>query len=169
MIWAFDTYYTGNQANTVCILFDAWNSTTYNKCYSSEYTINQPYISGQFYKRELPCILNLFSLINEERPELIIIDGFVYLNDDDKPGLGGHLYEELGGKIPVAGIAKSNFATVHANKRAVFRGNSKRPLFVSAEGVNLDQTARKVQGMSGNHRIPDLLKMLDELTRYVKK
>ncbi|WP_207420305.1 hypothetical protein [Desertivirga brevis] len=52
---------------------------------------DQEYIPGEFYKRELPGILSLLDKINFELIQAIIIDGFVILNDEGKPGLGGYL------------------------------------------------------------------------------
>ena len=56
--------------------------------YSIHYTklYDEP---GQFYKRELPCILELLKQVNP-LPNYIVIDGYVYLGGDEKPGLGKH-------------------------------------------------------------------------------
>ena len=48
------------------------------------------YVPGEFYKRELPCIIKLLDLV-EEHIDCIIIDGFVYLDGDTRPGLGKHI------------------------------------------------------------------------------
>lgn len=40
------------------------------------------------------------------KPDCIIVDGFVHL-EDDKPGLGKHLYDALNGKVRVIGVAKN--------------------------------------------------------------
>ena len=40
---------------------------------------------------------------------LIVIDGFVYLDDEGGYGLGGHLYECLERRVQIVGVAKSPF------------------------------------------------------------
>lgn len=165
MILAFDTYYRATDAKTICIAFTDWESDHADTVYTDIYDIRSSYIPGSFYKRELPCILHLFNEKISEIPETIIVDGFVYLDDDDKPGLGARLYIALDRKVPVVGVAKTNFATIINNKRAVYRGRSRRPLFVTAAGMPLDTAAKNVKSMSGNFRIPLLLNQLDRLSR----
>jgi len=47
----------------------------------------------------------------------------------------------------------------------VLRGDSSRPLFVTAAGMNADGAAELVRGMHGLHRLPTLLKRADQLAR----
>ena len=96
---------------------------------------------------------------------LIVIDGFVYLDDEGRYGLGGHLYEHLERRVQVVGVAKSPFKGSCKLIREICRGRSKRPLFVSAVGTDLDEAARLVKGMSGEFRLPSLLKILDDETK----
>ncbi len=128
MIVAFDTYYYREKAKTVGIVFNKWSDSTIQKSYSETIEIREPYRSGQFYKRELPCILHLIRKIPTANIECILIDGFVFLDDYMKPGLGAHLFNSLTNKIPVIGIAKTNFSTIHENRRLVYRGKSRKPL-----------------------------------------
>ena len=165
MILAFDTYYDTDKAKTVCLSFKDWTDESYSKIYSEiRYGIEE-YASGEFYKRELPCIVSLLEQINLPDIDAIIIDGFVFLDDKEKLGLGGRLYEYLHGKIPVIGVAKTNFATINQNKQKVYRGNSKNPLYVTAIGVEKDEAAKHIESMSGAYRVPTLLKQLDRLTK----
>ena len=97
--------------------------------------------------------------------ELIIVDGFVVLDDSGKPGLGGYLYEYLERKIPVAGVAKTAYAQNKNNRREVWRGKSKKPLFINSLGIDPDFISGQIRNMHGNYRIPDLLKQLDLLTK----
>jgi len=113
----------------------------------------------------LPCVLSLLDKLNLEHVEAIVIDGFVYLDDEGKLGLGGHLYEALDGKIPIVGVAKTNFATIEKEKRVLLRGESVRPLFVTAIGMDLDEALKAVASMHGAFRIPTLLKQLDTYTK----
>jgi exodeoxyribonuclease-5/deoxyribonuclease V len=97
--------------------------------------------------------------------DVIVVDGFVFLDDEGKFGLGGHLFESMSVKLPVIGVAKSNFATIAALKRAVYRGESKKPLYVTAIGMDLDEAAENIGNMAGTYRMPDLLKILDLKTK----
>lgn len=165
MILAFDTYYFENKAKTVCISFDDWSN-------EENYTVNseiiesvEEYVPGEFYRRELPCIMSLLEKTDYKQTDAIIVDGFVYLDDDLKPGLGAHLYNRLEGKIPVIGVAKTNFATLEYNKRPVLRGESANPLYITAIGIDLDVAAELIKNMNGPYRIPTLLKTLDTITK----
>lgn len=166
MILAFDTYYFESSAKTACLAFGHWADAVPLSLYSETLTGIEAYQSGAFYKRELPCILSLLHKIQpQENLEAIIVDGFVYLDDEGKAGLGAHLYEALQGQVPVLGVAKTNFASLNANKRQVLRGQSLRPLYITAVGIALEEAALLIENMHGTHRIPTLLKMLDSLSR----
>lgn len=165
MILAFDTYYFGEKAYTVCLEFESWESDSYINCYSEIKTGVKEYISGEFYKRELPCILSLLSKINLANVEYIIIDGFVYVDDEGKLGLGGHLSESINFAIPVIGLAKTDFASIKMKKFSIIRGESTKPLYISAIGLDLENAANLVKSMHGDFRIPTLLKKLDVLTK----
>ncbi|MBT1696949.1 endonuclease V [Fulvivirgaceae bacterium PWU4] len=165
MILAFDTYYSDKKAKTVAIGFNAWTDAQPHEVFTETLDDVADYQPGEFYKRELPCILSLLSRIDLTEVEAIIIDGFVILDDHGKPGLGGHLYGRLDQKIPVIGVAKTNFALINEGKREVFRGESERPLFVTALGIDLDVASNYIRHMHGDYRIPTLLKHLDGLTK----
>jgi deoxyribonuclease V len=162
---AFDTYYNNNKAKTVCLEFKHWSQEKDFIVHTEIREDISDYVSGEFYKRELPCVLSLLNRINLEHLEAIVIDGFVYLDDEGKLGLGGHLYEALDGKIPIVGVAKTNFATIEKEKRVLLRGESVRPLFVTAIGMDLDEALKAVASMHGAFRIPTLLKQLDTYTK----
>lgn len=165
MILAFDTYYFENKAKTVCIAFDSWTDEVSFEAYEETLENIEEYVSGEFYKRELPCILSLLKKIDIDNIESIIIDGFVYLDDEKKFGLGAHLYEELINKIPIIGVAKTNFATIDKFKETLFRGKSINPLFITSIGIELEEAVEKIKIMNGEFRMPTLLKKLDRLTK----
>lgn len=165
MILAFDTYYFDNKAKTVCISFDNWSNEEDYKVETEIIDQIEEYQSGEFYKRELPCILSLLNKIELQNIKTIIIDGFVFLDDNNKLGLGGHLYQKLKGQIPVIGVAKTNFATLEKNKRQLIRGKSIKPLYITSIGIDLDETTKLIKNMNGQNRIPTLLKKLDTLTK----
>jgi len=170
LILAFDTYYFGNnKAKTVCISFAGFTETE-NFNVNSEILDDIPvYTSGEFYKRELPCILSLLKRMDCNNLEVIIVDGFVFLDDNQKPGLGWYLYKELEFKVPVIGVAKNNFATIEKSKRVLLRGKSSRPLFITSVGIDVDVATELIKNMPGDHRIPDILKHLDSLTKETSK
>ncbi|MBX7227055.1 MAG: endonuclease V [Chitinophagales bacterium] len=165
MILAFDTYYYERSAKTVCLTFRQWTDEKPAQVFSEVKDIPDDYEPGAFYKRELPCIVSLLRQVPLDDIEAIIIDGFVVLDDAGKPGLGAHLFEYLQQKIPVIGVAKSNFAPIHQLKRAALRGDSQRPLYVTAIGTSVDDAAENIRMMYGKYRIPELLKLLDQQTR----
>ncbi len=165
MILAFDTYYFDKKAKTACVCFENWTTDDICKVYTETLEEVEMYIPGEFYKRELPCILSLFSKIEIEPIEAIIVDGFVFLDDHGKLGLGGHLFKALEEKIPVIGVAKNNFASIESKKKALLRGNSKRPIYITAIGIDLDTASNYIKSMAGEFRIPTLLKRLDTLSR----
>ncbi|WDF59255.1 endonuclease V [Flavobacterium sp. KACC 22758] len=165
MILAFDTYYFDNKAKTVCLEFENWNEDKNFKVHAEIIDNVSEYIPGEFYKRELPCILSLLNQIDLKNIETIIVDGFVYLDDDKKYGLGGHLYEKLNNEIPIIGVAKTNFASIEKDKKALLRGDSAKPLFITSIGIDLEEAFQKVESMAGEFRMPTLLKELDRLTK----
>jgi deoxyinosine 3'endonuclease (endonuclease V) len=165
MIYAFDTYYYEDFAKTVCIAFEDWSSEKETEIFSEKTKIISDYESGAFYKRELPCILSLLSKIELKKNDIIIVDGFVTLNNDGKIGLGGYLFEALDQKNPIVGVAKNDFSAPDEKRRTVFRGESKTPLFLTAMGIDVDEIKVEVEKMHGSYRIPTLLKKLDQLTR----
>jgi exodeoxyribonuclease-5/deoxyribonuclease V len=165
MLLAFDTYYYNDKAKTVCLAFESWTNEHPTTTYTEELTGVEEYTPGAFYKRELPCILSLLKRIPLDNIEAIIIDGFVILDDAGTPGLGGHLYNTVAQNIPIIGVAKTNFATLQNNKRALLRGNSNRPLYITSIGLDLDEATENVRTMHGEFRIPTLLKQLDNLTK----
>lgn len=165
MIYAFDTYYYEDYANTVCLAFENWDSEDEVEVFIEETDINSEYESGAFYKRELPCILSLLKKIVLHPGDIILVDGYVTLDNEGKIGLGGHLYEALEEKYPIVGIAKNGFTSPDSQRRNVLRGESRTPLFLTAKGVDVDEIKPKIEMMHGTFRIPTLLKKLDQLSR----
>lgn len=165
MILAFDTYYFDNKAKTVCLEFAEWNESKNFKVHTEIIDNVAEYIPGEFYKRELPCIMSLLNQMDLKNIEAIIVDGFVYLDDDKKYGLGGHLYEKLNKEIVIIGVAKTNFASIEKNKKPLFRGDSIKPLFITSIGIDLEDAFQKIESMAGEFRMPTLLKELDRLTK----
>jgi deoxyribonuclease V len=122
------------------------------------------YQPGEFYRREMPCLLKV--LAQGPQPSVVVVDGYVSLGDG-RPGLGAHLFEALGEKTPVVGVAKTRF---HSATEAVpvCRGTSRAPLYVTAAGIEASVAADWIAGMHGPYRVPTVLKRVDQLVRTSK-
>lgn len=165
MILAFDTFYTEDQARTFCVQFLNWTDDHASDTFEETLHGIEEYKSGEFYKRELPCILSLLKQINLETCKAIIIDGFVNLNDQNKYGLGAYLYDALDQKIPVIGVAKNDFRDIDKTRIEILKGESKKPLYITCKGMDLNKAAECIQKMHGDFRIPTILKLVDSLGR----
>lgn len=119
-----------------------------------------PYVPGQFYQRELPPVRAVLAGVAEL--SLLVIDGYVDLAPDGRPGLGAHVHAEF--HVPVIGVGKTPFASATHAVRVV-RGQATRPLYVTAAGIAVADVAVIVQQMSGNFRMPDALRRVDSLAR----
>ena len=161
--FCMDVDYREDFAIAAGILFDDWGSDETLEEITVKIDEVQPYESGQFYKRELPCLLQLIKPL-DSLPDLFIVDSFVYLDDDMKPGLGAYLYRKFNEKIPVIGVAKTNFKECNS-KVEVLRGESQSPLFITCAGIPLTEAANHIKNMHGEFRNPTLLKKVDQLCR----
>ena len=161
MIACVDVHYRDPTAVAACVLFQAWSDDKPMSETIVEIREVRPYVSGEFFRRELPCLLAVLRAINE-RPQSVIIDGYVWLGDE-RPGLGAHLYAALDFQAAVIGVAKTKLE--NAKSREVLRGRSLSPLYVTAAGMNLAGAAHHIQEMHGEFRIPTLLKRVDQLSR----
>ena len=162
---AIDAYYYDDKAKVVGILFTDWKDSEPVEIISEYLTDIADYESGSFYKRELPCIMELLRKIDLSKVEIIIVDSFVYLDDNQKLGLGGYLYQSLEERIPVIGVAKNSFHGNNKNVLEIFRGDSKKPLYISSIGIDLDESAILIHSMHGDYRFPTLLRLLDTRTK----
>lgn len=165
-IFCMDVDYRADHALAAGILFSDWESDAILKQTTSQVDHVEPYQPGQFYKRELPCLIQLIDQL-PQLPTLFVVDGFVYLDDEGRMGLGAYLWEHYGRKVPVIGVAKKRFK---GNTAAVeiTRGNSQTPLFVTAAGIDLKSASSQIEKMHGKFRIPTLLKQVDKLCRTHK-
>lgn len=163
MILAIDVDYTNNHASVAAIRFHHWQDKQESAVYKSTVNNVAAYESGNFYRRELPCILHV---LNEHHltPNMIVIDGFVWLDGDKKRGLGAHLYHALDKQVPIIGVAKKAFSGI-PEKYALLRGTSKKPLFITSAGIDVEQAISHIRTMAGEHRLPILLKKVDRLCR----
>jgi deoxyribonuclease V len=163
MIACFDVHYLEDGANAACVLFHDWGDEA--PCEQRVVRVNEieSYVPGRFYRRELPCILSVMEDLSE-RPDTVIVDGYVSLGPDGRPGLGARLYEALNREIPVIGVAKSAFKDT-LGAIPVTRGTSRKSLFVTAAGIPVRVAADRIRAMHGPNRIPTLVRLADTLCR----
>lgn len=162
MLACVDVDYRPLEAFAACLLFEHWSDATEAKSHVQHVPSVAPYVPGQFYLRELPCLLAVLSRVTATL-DAVVVDGYVWLSASGRRGLGAHLYDALGGRVPVIGVAKTSFSG--APSIAVLRGSSRTPLHVTSVGIDAPTAAGHIAGMHGAHRVPTLLKRVDRLAR----
>jgi deoxyinosine 3'endonuclease (endonuclease V) len=176
MILAFDTYYYDGYSYTVCGAFESWDSEKAKFFVSNRRKgIDAEYTPGELYKRELPCIMQCLSHIKIDNVTSMVVDGFAWVVDEEGnqvPGLGKRLQDavlkEYGKNISVVGITKNPYHKQIPNCEEVYRGISKKPLYVTCtENAFVNHYAIKVELMFGEFRIPDIIKSIDTRTRMM--
>ncbi|QTH42796.1 endonuclease V [Cohnella sp. LGH] len=165
MIIAVDVYYEENRAKSVGVIFQRWEDSKPLEVITSYTETPHEYETGFFYKRELPCIQELLKLTDINQIHTLVVDGYVYLDNEKKPGLGHYVYTNYLGEIPVIGVAKNAFHNNEALVRKIYRGSSSKPLYITAVGMELEIAAEHIQSMYGEYRFPHLLKLLDKQTK----
>jgi deoxyribonuclease V len=165
MLACVDVAYHQTHAIAACVLFRHWaDPTPY-----AQHTVPIPsfaaYEPGAFYRRELPGVERVLAQVTFTL-EVVVVDGYVWLGPD-QPGLGAHLYEVLGRRSAVIGVAKTAYRDNTA-AIPIMRPGTKRPLFVTSVGIELHVPAAHVSAMHGEHRIPTLLGLVDRLSRGTK-
>lgn len=164
MILAVDVDYRADgSAVAAGVQFAEWTSDRIGEIVLRRMGAVAPYEPGRFFARELPCLAALVADL-PGRPGTIVVDGYVFLGEERRPGLGAHLHAALGGAVPVIGIAKTRFAGTPAEAE-VLRGTSLRPLYVTAIGIDEGVARDHVRSMHGAHRIPAMLAAADRACR----
>jgi len=161
--YALDVQYNENKnALVACIGFENWNDA--KPLYTQTHFIEniEPYQAGSFYKRELPCLIE--ALKELDNIECVVVDGYVWLEDESYYGLGMYLYDALDKKIPIIGVAKNRFNNT-PKKCELLRGESKKPLYITAIDIELKEAKGYISKMDGKYRFPTLLKHVDSLAR----
>jgi deoxyribonuclease V len=166
MLAAVDVQYDAHQAIAACVTFEHWTDAEPWSELVAPADHVQDYVPGQFWRRELPCILAALRLI-ETLPDVVLVDGHVWLDAHGRKGLGAHLYDALEGRTAVIGVAKNPFRGLTCHSE-VFRGKSHLPLWVTSVGFDGD-AAGVIAGMHGRYRMPTLLKRADQLCRLELK
>ena len=163
MNMAIDVYYRAENAIVAGITFTHWRACEPDRELVTWVSKVDSYEPGHFYRRELPGMLELLNQ-TDLLPGYIVIDGYVYLGPDEKPGLGKHLYDALNARSAIIGVAKNRFKDTPAEAELI-RGNSKRPLYITSVGVSQMEAKQLISSMCGEYRLPTLLKKVDQLCR----
>lgn len=161
MVLAVDVSYRSREAVVGGILFRDWRAGKPDEELVITCPIAAAYIPGKFFRRELPCISALLAQISRS-VDCIVIDGFVWLGRERKPGLGKHLRDSLNGRVAIIGVAKRAYKETPESTE-VLRGRSRRPLYVTADGVPEEEARSMVKNMHGRDRIPTLLQHVHRL------
>jgi len=163
MIACVDVDYRDGETVAACVEFRAWGDA--QAAAEHVHRSARPpaaYEPGQFFRRELPYLLELLALL-PSLPQIIVVDGHVWLAGE-RPGLGAHLHAALDGRAATVGVAKRAFHDAN-QATPVLRGKSLQPLYVSTLGIDRDEAAAGLRAMHGPHRLPTLLKRVDRLCR----
>jgi deoxyribonuclease V len=163
MLVAVDADYRATETVCACVGFRTWTDAAP----AVETVARLPgaaaaYQPGAFYARELPALVAAIARLTVA-PAVVVIDGYVWLGAG-RPGLGARLHDALAAQIAIVGVAKRPFAGA-IDARAILRGTSLDPLYVTAAGTDVDAAATGVRAMHGPHRLPTLLKRADRLAR----
>jgi len=165
MYACLDASYREGRAAAACVLFRDWRDERSAGDVAARVGRARPYIPGRFFLRELPALLAVLEKVTESL-DILVIDGYVWLDACHSPGLGAHLYESRGRGTPVIGVAKSCYRGAPALE--LIRGKGRRPLYISAAGMEVEEAAERIQVMHGPYRIPTLLRRADELSRRMQ-
>ena len=166
MILAVDVQYSNYYAVAGGVVFECWQDKAAQiECVSLMEGVAK-YEPGKFYKRELPCILKLIAA-HHLKPESILVDGYVFLDGFSDAGLGKYLYDALNGEAAVVGVAKKRFKSI-GSQYEVFRGKSRRPLYITAAGMDIERAKENVRAMHGKNRLPTLIKRADQICRGIR-
>lgn len=79
-----DVGYKNNVAKVVGGFFNNWEDDKLIRISHKIVENINEYVPGEFYKRELPCILEFLKDYDLEQIQCIIIDGFIFLDDNQK-------------------------------------------------------------------------------------
>lgn len=163
MIACLDVHYVGDKAIAAALVFSEWTATSWISEYKAIVPAPGEYEPGRFYLRELQPLLEVIQQIAQPI-DTYVIDGYCHLSSELSPGLGVFLWESLQQSAVIVGVAKNRYrGTKHAVE--LLRAESKRPLFVTAVGIDYQRAAQYIASMAGEFRIPTLLKAVDRLAR----
>lgn len=159
MFCCVDVDYQATGVTAAAVGFTSWSDASAAiEVVVRSFDAPQPYEPGAFAKRELPYLTSV--LARMPPLQAILVDAFVWLAPG-RPGLGKALHDRCG--VPVIGVAKTRFEGAAAVE--IVRGDSARPLYLTAVGFDEARAAEHVRTMHGEFRIPTLIKRADTLAR----
>ncbi len=161
-ILALDVHYEEDTGYAAAVSFASWSDPSPAWVHRARVRPVAPYRPGQFFRRELPCLLALLEGLPEP-VDTLVVDGYAQL-PGGRPGLGAHLRASWPGSPTVVGVSKNRFHD-DTSSAELRRGESTRPLFVTALGVSNSRAADWIASMDGPHRIPTLLALVDRIAR----
>ena len=74
MFACVDVGYHAAGARAAAVTFDQWEDADPSGEYSLDIASVEAYVPGQFYRRELPCLMAVLQQL-PNRPETIVVDG----------------------------------------------------------------------------------------------
>ena len=160
---AIDVAYRDDTAFAAAAAFQYWSDETATLSNVLAVSGVSDYVPGKFYLRELPAIIGVVQSLNCNIGTLII-DGYVTLGRDNRPGLGFHVWEHFDRALVVIGVAKSRYPGT-PDEAALTRGRSTRPLYVTSAGIDQSEAKSRIAAMHGRYRLPTVLKYVDTLAR----
>lgn len=163
VIACVDVDYRSDHAAAACVLLRDWTDAEPSAELVARVDAVAEYEPGAFYKRELPCVLAVLARVTEALA-CVVVDGYVWLDAQGRPGLGARLHDALGGAVPVVGVAKKAFGEADFAE-AVLRGASLTPLYVTSVGIDRGLAVDRLRAMHGPYRIPTALTRVDRLCR----
>jgi deoxyribonuclease V len=165
VIFALDVCYREDgSALVAAVSFATWSDGVPVSTRLVEIESVLDYEPGDFAKRELPCLMAALEGQDLGGSDAVVVDAYVDLDEAGRPGLGRKLFEALGRRVPVVGVAKTRFEGI-PEQWGLARGASKNPLYVSAAGMSMQQARAHVASMHGPHRMPTMLRAVDGLCR----
>ena len=137
MKYVLDVQYNGNESAIVaCLGFENWEDAEATYVKKHLITDVMPYVSGKFFERELPCLLEALKGLDDI--ELVVVDGYVWLDEPTHKGLGLYLYDALEKRVPIIGVAKAKFGET-PKECELLRGESSKPLYITTVDFDLEK------------------------------
>jgi deoxyribonuclease V len=160
---AVAVHHDSTGALAAAVAFDEWAAPEALRSYTTRIDHVERAARGELDLRDLPCLLQLLRE-HALAPECIVIDGCVFLDAQDTPGLGRHLHHALGGHIGVIGVCKTAMPGMPAQFE-VHREDEARPVIVTCIGLDIGAAKARLRAMHGKRRVPTLLKLAVRLAK----
>lgn len=173
---AIDVHFGPEGARAAALVFEAWDApeaerTLLTRIATTVEGMKKP-ARGEPDLRALPCILQLLrEHALPTAPELILLHGSVYLDAlEETPGLGQHLFQALGGKVAIVGLASKSALPGLPAQFELYREDKEdeeeaKPLIITCAGIDLGAAKARVRGMHGKRRMPTLMKRVARLAK----